>query len=109
MLQRHKTTPVSECFASNPLIRRNNSVRETPQKRRNLQVLALIRLRRSGFNLLGRRGLAAGVDPEKLRARESLRLAKAELTRQLENTTHPIRQQQIEAAVAELDRRLAAI
>jgi hypothetical protein len=56
-----------------------------------------------------RRGLAAGVDPEKLRARESLRLAKAELTRQLGNTTHPIRKQQIDAAVAELDRRLAAI
>ena len=53
-----------------------------------------------------RRGLAAGVDPEKLRARESLR---AELTRQLENTSHPVRKQQIEAAVAELDRRLAAI
>ena len=49
-----------------------------------------------------RRGLAAGVDPEKLRARESLRLARAELT-------HPIRKQQIEAAVAELDRRMAAV
>ena len=56
-----------------------------------------------------RRGLAAGVDPEKLRARESLRLAKAELTRQLANTTHPVRKQQVEAAIAELDKRLAAV
>lgn len=56
-----------------------------------------------------RRGLAAGVDPEKLRARESLRLARAELTRQLDHTTHPIRKAQIEAAVAELDRRMAAV
>jgi hypothetical protein len=56
-----------------------------------------------------RRGLAAGVDPEKLRARESLRLAKAELTRQHENTSHPVRKQQIESAIAELDKRLAAL
>jgi hypothetical protein len=56
-----------------------------------------------------RRGLAAGVDPEKLRARESLRLAKAELARQFENTAHPVRKQQLEAAIAELDRRLAAV
>lgn len=56
-----------------------------------------------------RRGLAAGVDPEKLRAQESLRLAKAELTRQLANTTHPVRKTQIESALAELDRRLSAL
>lgn len=56
-----------------------------------------------------RRGLAAGVDPEKLRARESLRLAKSELTRQLTVATHPIRKEQVEAAIAELDRRMAAI
>lgn len=56
-----------------------------------------------------RRGLAAGVDPEKLRARESLRLAKSELTRQLTPAAHPIRKTQLEAAIAELDRRMAAI
>ena len=58
-----------------------------------------------------RSGGAGGraVDPEKLRARESLRLARAELTRQLENTSHPVRKQQIEAAVAELDKRLGAL
>jgi hypothetical protein len=48
------------------------------------------------------------VDPEKARERESLKLAKAELTRQAEATTHPIRKQQIQAALAEIDRRLAA-
>ena len=48
------------------------------------------------------------VDPDKVRERESLKLAKAELTRQAETTTHPIRKQQIEAAIAEIDRRLSA-
>lgn len=56
-----------------------------------------------------RRGLAAGVDPEKLRAVESLRLAKAELTRQYNVATHPIRKSQLEAAMAEIDRRTAAL
>jgi hypothetical protein len=48
------------------------------------------------------------VDPEKVRERESLKLAKAELTRQGEATTHPVRKKQIDAAIAEIDRRLAA-
>ena len=48
------------------------------------------------------------VDPEKVRALESLRLARAELKRQAETTTHPVRQQQITAAIAEIDKRLAA-
>jgi hypothetical protein len=56
-----------------------------------------------------RRGLAAGVDPEKLRQQESLRLARAELSRQLDTARHPVRRQQVEAAIAELDRRLAAL
>jgi hypothetical protein len=47
-------------------------------------------------------------DPEKTRAVESLRLARAELERQAGTTTHPIRQQQIRAALAEIDKRLAA-
>ena len=51
---------------------------------------------------------APKIDPEKVRQVESLRLAKAELTRQAEATTHPIRQQQIKAAIAEIDKRLAA-
>jgi hypothetical protein len=48
------------------------------------------------------------IDPERLREIESLKLAKAELTRQAEATTHPVRKQQISAAIAEIDRRLAA-
>jgi len=47
-------------------------------------------------------------DPDKVRERESLKLAKAELTRQASATTHPVRKKQIEAALAEIDRRLSA-
>ncbi len=46
-------------------------------------------------------------DPDRQRTVESCRLAKAELERQLEVTRHPVRRQQIEAAIAELDRRIA--
>jgi hypothetical protein len=46
-------------------------------------------------------------DPERTRAIESLRLARAELERQSGATTHPVRKQQIQAAIAEIDRRLA--
>ena len=52
-------------------------------------------------------GQAPAIDPEKIRERESLKLAKAELTRQASATTHPVRQKQIQAAIAEIDRRLA--
>jgi hypothetical protein len=48
------------------------------------------------------------VDPEKQREIESLKLARAELTRQGTVTTHQVRKQQIAAAIAEIDRRLAA-
>ena len=47
-------------------------------------------------------------DPEKARAKESLKLARAELTRQAGATTHPVRKKQIEAAIAEIDKRLKA-
>ena len=47
-------------------------------------------------------------DPDKVRATESLKLARAELTRQAEATTHPVRKSQIEAAIAEIDKRLSA-
>ncbi len=49
------------------------------------------------------------IDPEHVRAVESLRLARTELERQLEKTTHQIRRDQIGQAVAEIDRRLASI
>jgi hypothetical protein len=37
-----------------------------------------------------------------------LRLARAELERQASATAHPVRRQQIQAAIAELDKRLAS-
>ena len=54
-----------------------------------------------------RSGGQPAIDPEKVRQTESLRLAKAELERQSTATTHPIRKQQIQAAIAEIDKRLA--
>jgi hypothetical protein len=47
------------------------------------------------------------IDPEKARALESLRLAKTEMQRQLTATAHTARRDQIQLAIAELDRRLA--
>lgn len=51
-------------------------------------------------------GPAPVADPEKAREKESLKLAKAELTRQAAATTHPVRKKQIDAAIAEIDKRL---
>lgn len=45
-------------------------------------------------------------DPEKVRQRESLKLARIELQQQLARTAHPARKSQIEQAVAEIDKRL---
>jgi hypothetical protein len=53
------------------------------------------------------RGGAAPIDPERARELESLRLAKANLQRQAESTAHPLRKQQIQLAIAEIDKRLA--
>lgn len=51
----------------------------------------------------------AGVvqDPDALRELESLRLARTELQRQLDGTTHAGRRAQLESAIAELDKRTA--
>ena len=46
-------------------------------------------------------------DPEKVRALESLRLARTELERQLEATTNDRRRTQIMQAIEEIDRRMA--
>ena len=48
-------------------------------------------------------------DPERVRARESLRLARTELQRQLQLTENPARKNQITQAVAEIDKRLSAL
>jgi hypothetical protein len=54
-----------------------------------------------------RRGMSSVSDPEKHRAAESLRLARAELVQQRGSTSHPVRLAQIEAALKEIDRRIA--
>ena len=46
-------------------------------------------------------------DPERLRALESLRLARTELERQLAATTHERRRAQLKDAIKEVDRRMA--
>ena len=47
------------------------------------------------------------VDPEHARQMESLRLARIELQRQLDATTHEARRDQIGHALAEIEKRLA--
>jgi hypothetical protein len=48
-------------------------------------------------------------DPEKVRQRESLKLARAEMQQQLARTEHPMRKSQIEQAIVEIDKRLATM
>jgi hypothetical protein len=48
-------------------------------------------------------------DPETVRQLESHRLARTELQRQLDTTTHQARKQQLTQAIAELDKRIAAL
>ena len=48
-------------------------------------------------------------DPERVRTRESLKLARIELQRQLEATEHPARKNQIAQAVAEIEKRLESL
>ena len=47
-------------------------------------------------------------DPERLRLLESLKLARTELERQLEATTHERRRVQLTQAIEEVGRRIAA-
>jgi hypothetical protein len=56
-----------------------------------------------------RKGQGPPPDPTKARERKSLDLARAELHRQAESTSHPVRRAQIETALAELDRRIAGL
>lgn len=48
-------------------------------------------------------------DPERHRALESLRLARAEIARQADATTHAVRREQLAQALAELDRRIQGL
>ena len=52
------------------------------------------------------RGKAPAADPEKVREQASFKLARTELERKASATTHPVRQKQIQAALAEIDKRL---
>jgi hypothetical protein len=54
------------------------------------------------------RAAAAPRNSEALREVESLKLARAELDRQLKTTVHERRRTQLADAIAEVDRRLAA-
>jgi len=46
-------------------------------------------------------------NPDREQRLQSLRLARAELTRQSAATAHPVRRQQLALALAEIDRRIA--
>jgi hypothetical protein len=46
-------------------------------------------------------------NPEQVRAVESLRLARKDMTRQFEATTHEVRRSQIQQAIAALDKQIA--
>ena len=48
-------------------------------------------------------------NPEQLRKLESLKLARTEMSRQVEATRHPGRKSQLAAAIDDLDRRIAEI
>ena len=47
-----------------------------------------------------------GPDPERARQVESLKLARTEMQRQLELSTHPARKQQLTQALAEIEKRI---
>jgi hypothetical protein len=48
-------------------------------------------------------------DPEKVRERESLKLARTELQQQLARTEHPARKTQIGQAISEIEKRLTQL
>jgi hypothetical protein len=54
-------------------------------------------------------GAAPPIDPERHREIESLQLARTSLQRQAETAQNPVRKQQLELAMAEIDRRLAEL
>jgi hypothetical protein len=48
-------------------------------------------------------------NPELVRQMESLQLARKEILRALETTTHPARRSQLTAALADVDKRIAGL
>jgi hypothetical protein len=57
----------------------------------------------------GSRQFVKGLDPERVREIESLRLARTEMQRQLSVATNQVRQQQLNQAIAEIERRIARL
>ena len=55
------------------------------------------------------RGAAEVKDPEAVREMESMRLARTELERQLESTTHDRRRTQLTQAIGDVDKKIAAL
>jgi len=51
----------------------------------------------------------AAKNPERARKLESLKLAHKELSRQFEVVRHPARRNQLEAAIADIERQISAI
>jgi hypothetical protein len=54
------------------------------------------------------RNAAVVVDPERARMLESLRLAKVDLERQMNETSHEARRKMLKQAIAEIDKRIAS-
>ena len=55
------------------------------------------------------RQVVKGLDPERVREIESLRLARTEMQRQLDGATHSARKQLLGQAIIEIDRRIATL
>jgi hypothetical protein len=56
-----------------------------------------------------RAGGSPKIDPEKERETQSLKLARLNLEQQAGSASHPVRKQQIQLAIEEIDKRLAAL
>ena len=50
-----------------------------------------------------------GLDPERVRQIESLKLARTEMRRQLDTATHQARKQQLTQALAEIEKRITQL
>lgn len=49
------------------------------------------------------------IDPEKAREVQTLKLARLNLAKQAEAASHPVRKQQVQLAITEIDKRLKAL
>jgi hypothetical protein len=60
-------------------------------------------------NERSQRRSAVTVDPERHRQVESLRLARAQIEQQAASAAHPVRRQQLELAMKDIDKQLAEL